>query len=93
MSTLREAIAAAKAAGLEVRVDAFGGPDGLPLLSEYDRLRRTISVNALTLNRLRASHGKDVALRFAACAVWHELYHHRHPDGGEAAAHAFAREH
>jgi hypothetical protein len=92
MSALVEALESAKAAGLDVRVEAFGGPDGGPLLADYDRARRRIAVNARSINRLRALRGDAFAVRFVACAIWHELFHHLHPDGDEAAAHAFAAE-
>jgi hypothetical protein len=91
---LPAALALAAREGLRVRRADLGewGAAGA-LLAEYDRAARTISLNARVLARLSARGGAACAERFQTCAILHELYHHRHPRGGEAAAHAFAREH
>jgi len=61
-------------------------------LTVYDPATRTIAVNALVWSRLREARGEAFAARFMVCALLHEIGHHRFPERGELAAHAFARE-
>jgi hypothetical protein len=89
---LREALALAADAGVSVRYADLGdwGEAGA-LLAEYDRAARSIALNARVAARLERARGAACAARFATAAILHELHHHRRPDAGEAAAHAFAR--
>lgn len=89
---LEAAFAPAREAGLCVRIVPLGAWGAARLLAEYDRARRTIAIDAGAVAQVRALRGEAAALRFVACAVWHELHHHRFPGAGEAAAHAFAFE-
>lgn len=91
MTSFAEAVAPALEAGLLVRIEPLGDWGPAALLAEYDRARRTISIDAGAVARLCALRGDAFAARFVACAVWHELHHHAHPGAGEAAAHAFAQ--
>jgi hypothetical protein len=93
MIELATALALAAGDGLRVEYADLGdwGAAGA-LLSEYDRASRTIALNTRVVARLRAAEGDAFAERFAVCAILHELHHHRRPHGGEADAHAFARE-
>jgi hypothetical protein len=92
MNPLFVAFGPALAAGLRVHIEPLGSWGAIRLLAEYDRARRTIVIDAETVATLRALRGEAFVSRFVACAVWHELYHHRHPGASEASAHAFARE-
>jgi len=87
-----KALAAVLAAGLRVRIEPLGRWGATALLAEYDPARRTIGIDAGAVARMCAAAGEGSARRFIACALWHELFHHRNPGATEAAAHAFARE-
>jgi hypothetical protein len=89
---LEAALAPVHEAGLSVRIEPLGAWGGARLLAEYDRARRAIAIDAGAVAQVRALRGEAAAMRFVACAVWHELHHHRFPGAGEAAAHAFAFE-
>jgi hypothetical protein len=89
---LEAAFAPAHEAGLSVRIVPLGAWGAARLLAEYDRARRTIAIDAGAVAQVRALRGEAAAIRFVACAVWHELHHHHFPGAGEAAAHAYAFE-
>jgi len=89
---VRAALALARSENLSVRFKTLGEWGSAALLSEYDPATRTIAVNALVWSRLREARGEAFAARFMVCALLHEIGHHRFPERGELAAHAFARE-
>ena len=89
--SVAEALALASSAGLSVTFRSLGDWGPARLLAEYEPRERTIAIDITTCARLRERGGPEFAERFVACAIVHELFHHRFPQASERAAHVFVR--
>ncbi len=87
---LEAALREAAGSGVALRFCDLGAWRERPLLAEYEPASRSIVVNERVVAGLRALQGDAFAARFAAFAIWHELYHASGGAGGERAAHAYA---
>ena len=72
----RDPLADARAQGVRVEIAPLGAWSPALLVAEYDRASRTIRVNSIALQRVRAANGAAAARALLEAAVAHELYHH-----------------
>ena len=72
---LENALREAAAAGVSVRFRDLGTWGRRRLLAEFDAASRTIALDDGIVAGIRVRHGAEFAERFAAFAIWHELFH------------------